>query len=109
MGVIGRLPGDCNRTCRRGRYALGRDVLMGAPAARVDEAMPAVPAPLVQEATTLETSTSPIAPDDKLVLQIGDRRILVPVSIKGFRLPDRAVRAAVEVDPESHEVRIVLE
>jgi len=46
--------------------------------------------------------------DGDLVLQVGDRRIVVPESIKELRLPDRAMRAAVEVDPVSKEVRIVL-
>lgn len=97
---------------RRGRYALGRDVLVGVPPRNVETNPPAPIERPVEVATEVEPPTDRVdeetSLDGDLVLQVGERRIVVPESIKEIRLPDSAIRASVEVDPVSKEVRIVL-
>ena len=97
---------------RRGCYALGRDVLVGVPLPAVDEHPSAPVERSAKRPTDMEPPVAPAqdeAPlDGDLVIQLGDRRIVVPESIKELRLPDRATRASVEVDPVSKEVRILL-
>jgi hypothetical protein len=101
---------DSQRTPgRRGQYALGRDVLVGAPALRTDQPSSAELLSSGQGSAMADRQPEEqaLTPSD-VVIRFGDRRIVVPPSVKEVTLPDRAVRAAMDVDPTSGEMTIVL-
>jgi hypothetical protein len=103
------------RAGQRSRYGLGRAVLVGVPVMQPPETL--LSRALSPELAPPQQSgggggvDSPGAPPRAaadLVIEIGGRRIAVPSTITDLRLPDAASGAAIEIDPTTGAVRVIL-